>query len=104
MEKKHRARRRFSSKQINDILNRYRRSGQSKREFCSLEGVSYTTFGNWFRRKRAGSAGRPAKGFVQVQFDNDAAREPVAELSMGSGRVLKFYSMPGAELVKTLLS
>ena len=103
MEKSKRTRRKWSKKQISNILTRYHRSGKSKREFCDLEGISYATFGNWYRNKRSTPDKHFKKDFIQVRLEAGHAGEPVAELILGNGRILKFYSMPDAGFVKSVL-
>lgn len=92
-----------SKKQISRLLRRYELSGKSKREFCDHEGISYTSFGNWFRKKSSAQSKPLKKGFVQVELEDGQSHQPVAELILGNGRILKFYSMPDAGVVKSVL-
>jgi transposase len=71
MEKETKPRRHFTDKEIADVFTRYEQSGKSKREFCDLEGIHYSTFGNWFRKKkkkkkRATSRNRPVNPVLQM--------------------------------------
>jgi hypothetical protein len=106
-----RNRRKFSKKQIADILNRYRRSDRSKREFCDHEGISYTSpdsyrDGNWFRKSKS-----PAKRtlrkkkdpFVELVPETAVPASPAARLNFPGGKSLEFFSMPDADLLKSLL-
>lgn len=106
MEKSKRARRHRSKKQINDVLARYERSGKSQREFCDHEGISYSSFGNWFRKSKF-SVNRPVRRkkdpFVELTVSAPAPGAPVARLSFSGGRSLEFFTVPDAALIKSLL-
>ena len=71
-----------------EVIERWRASGQSVAAFCRAEGVSQGTFYAW--RKRLGGPRRLA--FVPVRIVADARPEPVAatiEIALADGRVVR---------------
>jgi hypothetical protein len=106
MEEEKKSRRHFTGKEIADVLTRYHQSGKSKREFCDLEGIHYSTFGNWFRsQKRKKKKRELAAGpFMKLKFPPlYSGTVPFMQLSLPGGDI-SFYSEPRAQFVKSLLT
>ena len=108
MEKAKHVRRFRGKKQIADILARYGRSGKNMREFCDLEGISYSSLGNWLRagKQGKGRAGKkPSPAFVSLKLrERQTAGDVFMQIRFPDGRTVSFFAEPAAELVKTLLS
>jgi biotin-(acetyl-CoA carboxylase) ligase len=52
-------RRRRSATQITQLLEQYKGSGLTQREFARSAGVGYSTFTSWLRRRMPAAAARP---------------------------------------------
>jgi transposase-like protein len=106
MEEKKQQRRKFSASEISAVLKRYRQSGKNRREFCDLEGISYSSLGNWMRAKKKRRKKFPAKksgGFVSLDLAGSLAAAPLVQISFPLGHTVSFFTRPDAELVKQLL-
>ena len=93
---------RFSEKQRAGLLARFESWEGSAAAFCRKHGLSYQTL----RGGRRGAAGHspPAEAprFVEVELRSEVAappeerREPIAELELGAGVVLRVYRIQEA--------
>ena len=61
-------RRRRSSQQITALIEEYRQSGQTRREFCQSRGLALSSFQSSIRRRRprSGNTGREAIREVEI--------------------------------------
>jgi transposase-like protein len=94
-------RKRWTVEQKRDMLERFAASGISARDFCEHEEVPYKTFLRWRQHdKRRGPArddsrsGRQTGGarFVEVSLEQPSRPQPLVELEMGAGLVLRIWN------------
>ena len=70
------------------VIRRWVESGLSKAAFCSVEGISGTTFFRWLSEFGAEPTPAATPGFVEVRVDRVSAL-PVFELGLGAGRSIR---------------
>jgi transposase-like protein len=88
---------RFSEKQRAALLARFERWEGSAAAFCRKHGLSYQTLRGWRRSASANSPPVEAPRFVEIELrpeitaPSELRRQPVAELDLGAGVVLRVY-------------
>ena len=94
--------------QWRELIERYTRSGLTRRVFCAQEGIGESTLGAWQRRLRNTSSPTPettqeralfAEVALQASRDEDAPTAPPApcwdvELNLGDGICLRVRRRP----------
>jgi hypothetical protein len=79
LEKK---RRRRSSQEITALIEEYRQSGQTRREFCQSRGLALSSFQSSIRRRRPKTAGEAIR---EVQIVGAALEKRSCGLAVISG-------------------
>lgn len=106
MEDHKQPRRKLSATEISGILRRYRQSGKNRQEFCDLEGISYSSLGNWLRAKKQlkekFSKTKSGK-FISLDLAGLASAAPLMQISFPAGCTISFFTQPLAGFIKELL-
>ena len=88
--------RRRTANEWQQLVSQFERSGQSRRAFCSSQGLSLSTFDLWRRKLRGTPARREESGesmFVEVaQVEPTRSLSWDVELELGGGVVLRVRS------------
>ena len=77
--------------QWTDLIEQWRASGQSARDFCQVQGLGYASFCQW-RRRLEGAEAEPASstpGFVDLSALSGAGGRWHIVLSLGEGMELR---------------
>ena len=89
-------RRRRTASEWRGLISQFERGGQSRKEFCSSQGVSLSTFDLWRRKLRDAPAQREHRSesmFVEVaQVEPTRSLSWDVELELGAGVVLRVRS------------
>lgn len=89
--------RRLTNQQKGEFLAKFAASGMSAAAFCRRHGLPYQSFLRWQQTGAGGPAAAEPARFVEVELGprHDAGapggRQPVAELELGAGVVLRVY-------------
>ena len=79
-----------------ELVSQFERGGQSRKEFCSLQGLSLSTFDLWRRKLRGTPSQREPRSesmFVEVaQVEPTRSLSWDVELELGAGVVLRVRS------------
>ena len=75
--------RRRSAEEIQQVVERYRATGLSQREFCEQTGMKLSTLGRYTRREKR--AEQPEQ-LVRVKVESPAEPGPGFVLMLGNGR------------------
>ena len=79
-----------------ELVSQFERGGQSRKAFCSSQGLSLSTFDLWRRKLRGTPARREESGesmFVEVaQVEPTRSLSWDVELELGGGMVLRVRS------------
>jgi hypothetical protein len=75
--------RRRSAEEIQQVVERYRATGLSQREFCEQTGMKLSTLGRYTRREKR--AEQPEQ-LVRVKVESAAEPGPGFVLMLGNGR------------------
>ena len=88
--------RRRTANEWQELVSQFERSGQSRKAFCSSQGLSLSTFDLWKRKLRGTPARREEDGesmFVEVaQVEPTRSLSWDVELELGGGVVLRVRS------------
>jgi hypothetical protein len=72
-----------SAAEWREIIERYRQSGMGMKEFCVQEGLTLSTFEEWYRRQRRAEP-RPGR-FVEVKPLGTTAGPWAVEVELPNG-------------------
>ena len=88
--------RRRTANEWQELVSQFERSGQSRKAFCSSQGLSLSTFDLWRRKLQGTPARREESGesmFVEVaQVEPARSLSWDVELELGDGVVLRVRS------------
>ena len=83
------------------MIESWKNSGQSQRDFCKTENLAYCVFHYWYKKYRGEQTTTGSPAFVPVHIQSGS---PVAELIFPDGRRVNFYKSIDASFLRTLLS
>lgn len=75
---------RRSAEEVEQVVQQYRASGLSQREFSHQAGIKLSTLGRYVRRGRGAGAGTPQ--LVRVKLEGPAEPDSGFVLMLGNGR------------------
>ena len=85
------------------LIDEWKRSGQSQKEFCQEQGVAYCVFHYWYKRYRQQRAEAPVASFKAIALPAHRQMGTALEVALPDGRVLSFFHPLDASLIKALL-
>jgi hypothetical protein len=94
--------RRRSGREIDEWIERYRRSGQSAAAFASAHGVKVGTLRGWLYR-RAGRTKSRNEAMIPVKLIDSAGRQPAVTLRLPSGIEIEFAAAVAVSTLKELI-
>lgn len=84
----------------NALLDRWKESGKSVRQFCQDENININTFHYWRSRLKKE---KPA-AFIKLQPSENIFRAAVyCEVMLSNGNRVLFHQSPGAKILRGLL-
>jgi hypothetical protein len=88
----------YTSEQMQVVINEWQTSGLSKKEFCRQRNISYHTFHYWCKRLISPRA----TGFTEMRVQS---REPIreCEIMFPSGARMIFHGEPSVSWLRELL-
>jgi transposase-like protein len=105
MEDSKHQRRKFTAAEISEVLKKYRQSGKNRQEFCDLEGISYSSLGNWIRAEKKSkekNSTRKPSDFISLDLKS-AASTLRMQINFPGGRSVSFFTEPDPQFVRSLL-
>lgn len=94
--------RKTSEEQKHHLIELWKQSGLSQKEFSSQHGINYATFHLWVKSDKEKPSTKP--GFVPVSFDSvPASSEIKIEIAFPSGIKLNFFYQPDLLYLQNLL-
>ena len=82
--------RRRTASEWEELISRFERTGQTRKNFCLSQGVSLSTFDLWRRKLRARAVEDNESMFVEVsQVEPNALSSWDVELELGGGVILR---------------
>ena len=85
--------RRRTASEWQELISRFERTGQTRKDFCLSQGVSLSTFDLWRRKLRGRTAEHCGSMFVEVSHDEpNAVSSWDVELELGGGVILRVRS------------
>jgi hypothetical protein len=92
--------------QMLEMVNRWKQSGLSQKDFCEKEPVTFHKFYYWYRR--SGQQDKPiptqeTPGFVKLKIEEPLVATSI-EIHFPQGARLFFHNPVSAEYLKTLLT
>ncbi len=86
------------------LVERHAASGQSIKDFCAAEGISYATFHYWRRKSRPRPDPAPVdEGFVSLRCSPLPSAAPTLEVSLPGGLRMSFADPDPEHLVELLV-
>lgn len=92
--------------QMLEMVDRWKQSGLSQKDFCKKESVTFHKFYYWYRRYRQQNQAIQATstpGFVKLKIEEPLAATSI-EIHFPQGARLFFHNRVSAEYLKTLLA
>jgi len=85
--------RRRTASEWEELISRFERAGQTRKDFCLSQGVSLSTFDVWRRKLRGRTAEHRESMFVEVSRDEpNTVSSWDVELELGGGVILRVRS------------
>lgn len=90
--------------QMSRMIDRWKSSGLSQKNFCEKESIKFYTFYYWYKRYRQEAQTSDSKhGFVKLKIEKSAAPTSV-EIHFPDGVRLLFHEPIGSDYLKALIS
>lgn len=89
-----------SREEKNILMEKWNRSGKSKKEFAKENDLSYQSFISWFDRKEKSVS---ENQFIALEIKKESRTGIFAEIDLGKGRRIVFHQPVGAEYFHQLL-
>jgi|ERR1035438_2380035 transposase-like protein len=88
------------SEERKQILERWKESGKSVRQFCQDESININTFHYWRGRLKK----EKSSGFIKLQPEVSAFQPAYyCEVTLRNGNRVLFHQSPGAKVLRGLL-
>lgn len=91
-----------TKEQTQELIERWKQSGKSKKLFAQDNGINYMTFIGWFSRDTKKKPSKEKPSFISVPMKT-ASGQLFAELHFKNGTRVSFYQPVGAEYFQSLL-
>jgi len=98
--------RRLTTEQKQDLITKWRNSGQSKKAFCLENNLKYHTFVTWESRSKKGETkksklAQQGKSFAQLKIGSSVS--PFAELNFKGGNSIRIFHSVPADFIRSLI-
>lgn len=87
------------------VIEDWKASDQTKKEFCELHGIAIATFQYWWKKYQQDNIfSEEESGFVSVSVSDQISESPVMELILTDGKRLNFYQPVDLSFLRALLA
>jgi hypothetical protein len=93
----------YSFEERDALINQWRLSGKTKKEFSAYRGINPQTFYSWFKLEAKPIENNSPKGFIPLLVNHSPVSGVFAELTTPSGIRIAFHQPVSAAFLKALV-
>lgn len=93
---------RRTKEEIQSLVNAFKKSGKTKKQFCDENNIKYYTLCNWVADYKKKAVSQKLSSFIPVKV-NETTPHLFAEISLKSGTSIKLFQNVDAGFIKSIL-